>query len=179
MRFKSIFRSHQIQQSSSPDHYNLCHCFITHKDLISLLMTDGDKIPHTTQWWMRRKALRGSVLPEWIHSCEFQRPYLPGEMEWQKMKPGKSRPMAKREQLTMCVWRGEMGKEVKRERECRKPLAPCLQSAICWWRGSWRGGAQRPFLAMRSSLINKTKRVSCVTPICYLHPCSRTPFISI
>lgn len=66
-----------------------------------------------------------------------------------------------REGLTMCVWRGKMGKEAKRERECRKPLAPCLQSAICWWRGSWRGGAQRPFLAMRSSLINKTKSQLC------------------
>lgn len=81
--------------------------------------------------------------------------------------------------LTMCGWRGKIGNEAKRERECRKPLATCLQSAICWWQGSWRGGAQRPFLAMRSSLINKTKRVSCVTPICYLYPCSRTPFISI
>lgn len=67
----------------------------------------------------------------------------------------------------------------KKKLECRKPLATCLQSAICWWRGSWRGGAQHPFLAMRSSLINKTKRVSCVTPICYLHPSSRTPFISV
>lgn len=96
-------------------------------------------------------------------------------------KWNQSRPKVKREgeRLTMCVRRGKMGKEAKRERECKKPLAPCLQSAICWWRGSWRGGAQRPFLAMRSSLINKTKRVSCVTPICYLHPCSRTPFISI
>lgn len=70
-------------------------------------------------------------------------------------------------------------KKKKKKRECRKPLATCLQSAICWWRGSWRGGAQHPFLAMRSSLINKTKRVSCVTPICYLHPSSRTPFISV
>lgn len=61
----------------------------------------------------------------------------------------------------MCVWRDKIGKEAKKERDCRKPLAPCLQSAICWWRSSWRGGAQRPFLAMRSSLINKTKSQLC------------------
>lgn len=99
----------------------------------------------------------------------------------EKTEMGKSIPMAKRqrERLSMSIWRGKMEKEAKREWECRKPLAPCLQSAICWWRSSWRGGAQRPFLAMRSSLINKTKRVSCVTPSCYLQPCSRTPFISI
>lgn len=104
------------------------------------------------------------------------------EMERWRIKSGQSRPTAERERETNNVCeeaKWERKQKRKGNAESRKPLAPRLQSAICWWRGSWRGGAQRPFLAMRSSLINKTKRVSCVTPICYLHPCSRTPFISI
>lgn len=132
------------------------------------------QVPNKQSWGLRCPARTLSYSELRIHKGAL---VVLGEMDCWKWKQ-ESLDWQRR------VWRGKMGNEAKkkrekRERECRKPLATCLQSAICWWQSSWRGGAQHPFLAMRSSLINKTKRVSCVTPICYLHPSSRTPFISV